>query len=207
AVRGTRVPNHNRGLPPARSGVGSAGHCPRRQQRVARALYPRAPALRLSACPPSGLCVVSRLTSHCSLLASALYPRAAALRLMVAEAHGCDSAPWCPALPTPERAGGSPRLRFGTLVPGTARGVSSAVPGLFTRGLPPCGSARVRPAAYASSYFSLLTSHFSSLARALYPRAPALRLMCVRPAAQRVLIRRASRCPMAVNTQPAHGHA
>ncbi|MEY3173183.1 MAG: hypothetical protein RLZZ436_1097, partial [Planctomycetota bacterium] len=69
-------------------------------------------------------------------------------------------------MPPPERAGGSPRLRFGTLVPTPARGVSSivsgraeapgyalrtlvrtpcrgvgsAVPSLFTRGLPSCGS-------------------------------------------------------------------
>ncbi|MEY3172865.1 MAG: hypothetical protein RLZZ436_778, partial [Planctomycetota bacterium] len=34
-----------------------------------------------------------------------------------AEAPGCAPAPWCPPLPTPERTGGSPRLRFGTLVP------------------------------------------------------------------------------------------
>ncbi|MEY3172675.1 MAG: hypothetical protein RLZZ436_588 [Planctomycetota bacterium] len=39
-----------------------------------------------------------------------------------------------------ERTGGSPRLRFRTLVRAPARGVSSALPGLFTRGLPPCGS-------------------------------------------------------------------
>ncbi|MEY3173146.1 MAG: hypothetical protein RLZZ436_1060, partial [Planctomycetota bacterium] len=36
--------------------------------------------------------------------------------------------------------GGSPRLRFRTLVRTPARGVSSALPGHFTRGLPPCGS-------------------------------------------------------------------
>ncbi|MEY3173800.1 MAG: hypothetical protein RLZZ436_1714, partial [Planctomycetota bacterium] len=39
-----------------------------------------------------------------------------------------------------ERSGGSPRLRSGTLVPTPPRGVSSAWPRVFTRGLPPCGS-------------------------------------------------------------------
>ncbi|MEY3172144.1 MAG: hypothetical protein RLZZ436_57 [Planctomycetota bacterium] len=41
-----------------------------------------------------------------------------------------------------ERAGGSPRLRFRTLVRTPARGVSSALPAIFTRGLPPGGSTR-----------------------------------------------------------------
>jgi hypothetical protein len=36
--------------------------------------------------------------------------------------------------------GGSLRLRPRTLVPASARGVSSALAGHFTRGLPPCGS-------------------------------------------------------------------
>jgi hypothetical protein len=85
-----------------------------------------------------------------------------------AEAPGCVLAPWCPILPaasasrrqgtlpagcrqaaqcvcqrvceSPERVGGSPRLRFGTVVPNPARGVSNALRGYFTRRLPPGGS-------------------------------------------------------------------
>ncbi|MEY3174940.1 MAG: hypothetical protein RLZZ436_2854, partial [Planctomycetota bacterium] len=63
-----------------------------------------------------------------------------------------------------------------------ASGVGSALPGLFTRGLPPCGS-------YA---FSLLTSHFSLLTSPLSPGLftrglPPCGSVRVRPAAQRVL--------------------
>jgi hypothetical protein len=54
------------------------------------------------------------------------------------------TSPWfaakTPALPPPERAGGSPRLRFRHPGAQPPRRVSSALPGLFTRGLPPGGS-------------------------------------------------------------------
>ncbi|MEY3174665.1 MAG: hypothetical protein RLZZ436_2579 [Planctomycetota bacterium] len=78
-----------------------------------------------------------------------------------AEATGCDSGT---LVPTPARGVSSnvsgraeaPGCDFGTLVPDPARGVSIAWPGLFTRGLPPCGSSaaalrleRGRPAAQA----------------------------------------------------------
>ena len=94
-------------------------------------------------------------------------------------------------LPAPERTGGSPRLRLRILVRTPGRGVNHAFPRLFTRRLPPGGSVRV-----LTSHFSLFTSHFSlpsapvarwrqqRVARALYPRAAALRLIRSRHAAQ-----------------------
>ncbi|MEY3172669.1 MAG: hypothetical protein RLZZ436_582 [Planctomycetota bacterium] len=113
--------------------------CPRRQQHVARALYPQASARRL-------------------------------MRV------------WHRVCRDDERTGGSPRLRFRTLVRTPARGVSRTLPGLFTRRLPPGGSVRSH-FSLLTSHFSLLTSHFSlltlsTLASALYPRAAALRLRC-----------------------------
>ncbi|MEY3173386.1 MAG: hypothetical protein RLZZ436_1300, partial [Planctomycetota bacterium] len=125
--------------------------CPRRQ-RVATALYPQAAARRLSAfslltshfsllTSPFSLLTshFSLLTSHFSILtlstlASALYPQAAALRLM---------------------SGGSPRLRFGALMPTRPAALAARCQGSL-----PAGS---RPAAHARSHFSLLTSHFSLL--------------------------------------------
>jgi hypothetical protein len=101
-----------------------------------------------------------------------------------------------------ERTGGSHRLRSGTLVPtpcqplsgraeatgcdsGTlvptpARRVSSALPELFTRGLPPCGSC----VAEATGCVSHPRAHScpprqQRVARALYPRATALRLIAL----------------------------
>ncbi|MEY3173528.1 MAG: hypothetical protein RLZZ436_1442, partial [Planctomycetota bacterium] len=104
-------------------------------------------------------------------------------------------APWCVPLPAAAAArcqhtlpAGSrpaahvsrkPRVAFRRPRAHAARGVSSAVPALFTRGLPPCGSCA----------FSLLTSHFltlSTLASALYPRASARRLMRWPPGGSRV---------------------
>ncbi|MEY3172215.1 MAG: hypothetical protein RLZZ436_128, partial [Planctomycetota bacterium] len=64
-------------------------------------------------------------------VAGALYPQAAARRLIRVWHRVCGN---------DERSGGSPRLRFRTLVRAPARGVSSAVPGHFTRRLPPGGS-------------------------------------------------------------------
>ncbi|MEY3174014.1 MAG: hypothetical protein RLZZ436_1928 [Planctomycetota bacterium] len=96
-----------------------------------------------------------------------------------AEAPGCDSAPWCPPLPTPERAGGSPRLRSGTLVPTPANPrADGRKPPVAIRhpGAPPLPAASAsrrqhplpagcRQAAHRAltSHFSLLTSHFSLL--------------------------------------------
>ncbi|MEY3172395.1 MAG: hypothetical protein RLZZ436_308, partial [Planctomycetota bacterium] len=54
-------------------------------------------------------------------------------------------APWCPTLPTPERAGGSPRLRFGTLVPTPCQPLSGGAeaPGCDSGTLVPTAARRV----------------------------------------------------------------
>ncbi|MEY3175370.1 MAG: hypothetical protein RLZZ436_3284, partial [Planctomycetota bacterium] len=99
-----------------------------------------------------------------------LYPRASALRLIAFVLRVCR---------VTQRAGGSPRLRFRTLVRGLACGVSGALAGVFTRGLPPCGSGvagalgcdlRIGACAWLRCQ--------RCVGRALYPRASALRLRC-----------------------------
>ncbi|MEY3174170.1 MAG: hypothetical protein RLZZ436_2084, partial [Planctomycetota bacterium] len=95
-----------------------------------------------------------------------------------AEAPGCDFAPWCAPLPaaSASRCQGTlpagcrqaahgwrkPPVAIRTLVRTPARGVSSALPGHFTRGLPPCGS-------------WVLTSHFRLSSRGRDPAQQELR--------------------------------
>ncbi|MEY3176793.1 MAG: hypothetical protein RLZZ436_4707, partial [Planctomycetota bacterium] len=115
-----------------------------------------------------------------------------------AEAPGCDFAPWCAPLPAasavrcqdPLPAGcrpaahvwRKPPVAFCTVVRTPARGVSSALPGHFTRGLPPCGSC----VAEAPGCVLHLGAHPCPrrqlrVARTLYPRAAALRLIRAPP--------------------------
>jgi hypothetical protein len=94
---------------------------PWRQQCVGRALYPRAAALRLMCGGSPGLCFVR----WCARLVVA-----SAVRWQGTLPAGCRPAAY---------VWRKPRVVFRTLVRAPGRGVSSALAGHFTRGLPPCG--------------------------------------------------------------------
>ncbi|MEY3174898.1 MAG: hypothetical protein RLZZ436_2812, partial [Planctomycetota bacterium] len=104
-----------------------------------------------------------------------------------AEAPGYVPAPWCPTLPTPERSGGSPRLRPGTLVPTLPAASAARCQGSLPAGsrpaahaFPPANSARSH-FSLLTSHFSLLTSHFSRPRSTLYfLRSPLSRSVCPR---------------------------
>jgi hypothetical protein len=72
-----------------------------------------------------------------------------------------------------------PPVAIRTLVRAPGRGVSSALAGHFTRGLPPCGLC-VAEAPGCVSYVGARAWSWrrQCVGRALYPRAAALRLMC-----------------------------
>ncbi|MEY3174290.1 MAG: hypothetical protein RLZZ436_2204, partial [Planctomycetota bacterium] len=157
--------------------------CPRRQQRVARSLYPRAAALRLKRGGSPRL----RFASGCPAL-----PAASAARSQEPLPAGSRPA---------AHVWRQPPVVFRTLV--RAGCVGAAFAGLFTRGLPPCGS--LRCPSLLTSHFSLLTSHFratplfSSPLSTLYSLAQRPLPAGCRQAAQRASSLLASTLPSPLN--------